>query len=189
MRKDAKEILAALLDEMMPLRAAPRLASVSKVYEGAGAGKYAVDVELLKAGSLEKTGVALPEVPISPIWAGKNGRGLYALPSKGQIVVIEFVEWDTAFPYVAGVWSDQYSAAEHPDGTLTITDGKSMFRLDTDGLFKFETDKLSVKGLLEKIIDEVKAMQTMGPPPQHVVHPSTVAKLEALKADIAKVFK
>lgn len=189
MRKDAKSILAALLDEMMPLRAAPRLASVSKVYEASGAGKYAVDVELLKAGSLEKTGTMLAEVPISPVWAGKDGRGLYALPAKGQVVVVEFVEWNMAFPYVSGVWGDQYNAAEHPDGTLTITNGKSMIRIDTDGLFKFETDKLSVKSLLEKIIDEVKAMQTMGPPPQHVVHPSTVAKLEALKADIAKVFK
>jgi hypothetical protein len=189
MRKESKTILAALLDEMMPLRAAPRLAIVNKVYEGAGKGKYAVDVELLTAGSLEKTGVMLPEVPISPIWAGKGGRGLYALPSKGQIVVVGFIEWNAAFPYVSGVWSDQYDAAEHPDGTFTITDGKSVFRIDADGLFKFETDKLSLKALLEKFIDEMKAMKTMGPPPQHFVHPATVAKLEALKAEIAKILK
>jgi hypothetical protein len=189
MRDEGKKVLARLLDEMMPLRAAPRLALVKKTYPDAGKGKYCVDVELLKAGSLEKTGTLLPEVPLNPVWAGSGGRGLYATPATGQVVVIEFLEWDTAFPYVAGVWGDKYEAAEHPDGTLTLTDGKSMFRIDTDGLFKFETAKMSMKALLEKFIDEIEAMQTFGPPPQHKVHPSTVKKLEALRLEIAKIFK
>lgn len=192
MNKDAKKILAGLLDEMLPRRAAPRIGLVKKVYTAAGKGSYALDAELVLAGSLEKTGVVLPSIPISPLWAGAGGRGLYALPAVGQLVVIGFIEWDMAFPYVAGIWSDTYEAAGHPEGTFIITDGKSTFSIDVDGLFKFEIvkdEKVSLKGLLEKLVDEIEAIETIGPPPRHVINPATKLKFEAYKLQIAQLLK
>jgi hypothetical protein len=143
----------------------------------------------LEAGSLEKTGVVLPEVPISPIWAGSGGRGLYALPEKGQVVIVGFIQWDLAFPYVAGVWGDQYDAAEHPAKTMTITDGKAKIMIDTDSLFKFENDKKSLKGLVDDLVDAISSMTTMGPPPKHVVSPDSIAQLKQCKAGFAQLLK
>ena len=70
--KSGQEFLASLLNALLPNRAAPVLAKVIKAYEGAGANKYACDVQVLTAGTLEETDQIIAEVPISPIWAGKK---------------------------------------------------------------------------------------------------------------------
>ena len=80
--KNGKEFLQSLLDALLPNRAAPVLAKVIKAYEGAGANKYACDVQVLTAGTLEETDQIIAEVPISPIWAGKKKRGIYAIPPR-----------------------------------------------------------------------------------------------------------
>ena len=124
--QNSKEFLSRLLDVLLPNRAAPVLARVEKAHEGAGKTKYAVDVKILKVGSLEETAQVIKDVPINPIWAGKKKRGVYAIPSEGQVVIIEFLCWNVAYPYVAGIWSDDYEADDFSKDTFIITDGEGM---------------------------------------------------------------
>jgi hypothetical protein len=119
-------ILKSLLERLLPNRAAPVLGRVLKTREGPGKTAYAVDVRIVKAGSLEDTEQTIADVPLSPIWVGKKKRGVYAIPPKDSLVVVEFLEWNPAFPYVAGVWADEYDAAEFGADKLVVTDGESV---------------------------------------------------------------
>jgi len=115
-----------LLNAILPNRAAPVLARVMKVYEGPGKNKYSCDVKVLTAGTLEETDREIAEVPISPVWAGKKGRGLYAIPNEDQVVIVEFIAWNLAYPYVAGIWADEYDAGEFKKDQFVLTDGNGM---------------------------------------------------------------
>jgi hypothetical protein len=118
--------LRRLLDAMLPNRAAPVLARVLKAHEGPGKTKYSVDVRVLKAGTLEDTDQVISEVPLSPIWAGKKKRGVYAIPPSDQVVIVGFLQWNPAYPYIAGIWSDEYEADEFSGDKFVITDGEGM---------------------------------------------------------------
>jgi hypothetical protein len=120
------DFLKNLLNALLPNRAAPVLARVIKAHEGSGKTKYSVDVRVLKLGTLEDTDQVISEVPISPIWSGKKKRGLYAIPNEDQVVIIEFLAWNPAYPYVAGMWSDEYEADDFCKDQLLITDGEGM---------------------------------------------------------------
>jgi hypothetical protein len=85
-----------------------------------------VDVRVVKAGTLEDTEQVIAEVPLSPIWAGKKKRGVYAIPDEGQVVIVEFLGWNPAYPYIAGIWADDYEADEFGKDTFIITDGEGM---------------------------------------------------------------
>ena len=184
------ELFERLLNAMMPHRTPPRLARVIKAGEGPGKTTYAVDVRILQHGSMEETDEVISEVPISPVWSGTSGEGIYAIPKPGTVVIVECIGWDPAFPYISGVWGDEYQAGEFSQDQLVMTDGKgTVLSIEPDKLFKFETDLKSLKEVLEKMIDETAAMQTQGPPPQHVVSPASVQKLQAIKTEIAKLLK
>ncbi|MHB9293115.1 hypothetical protein Holit_02235 [Hollandina sp. SP2] len=120
------KFLRNLLNALLPNRAAPVLGRVLKVYEGPGKTKYSCDVRIIKAGSLEDTDQDIAEVPINPIWAGRKKRGVYALPQPDQIVIVEFLQWNPAYPYIAGIWSDEYEADEFKQDQFVITDGEGM---------------------------------------------------------------
>jgi len=124
--KTSADFLTNLLNKLLPNRAAPVLAKVLRPHEGPGVNKYSVDVQVLKAGSLEETDQVISEVPISPIWATKTKRGVYAMPNKGQVVIVEFLEWNLAYPYVSGIYSDEYDADEFCHERFIITDGDGM---------------------------------------------------------------
>jgi hypothetical protein len=124
--QSGNDFLKRLLDALLPNRAAPVLARVLKAHEGPGKTKYSVDARVVKAGTLEDTGQIISEVPISPIWAAKKKRGVYAIPNEGQLVIIEFLCWNPAYPYVAGIWSDEYEADEFGKDKFVITDGDGM---------------------------------------------------------------
>jgi len=155
--KTGIEFLKNLLNAILPNRAAPVLARVMKVYEGPGKNKYSCDVKVLTAGSLEETDQEIAEVPINPIWASKKNRGVYAIPGEGQVVIIEFLEWNIAYPYVSGIWSDEYEAGEFHKDEFVITDGDGMILkidakgkiilIDTgkDSSIKLEDKKITVK--------------------------------------------
>jgi hypothetical protein len=182
--------LKNLLDALLPNRAAPALGRVLKAYEGPGKGKYAVDVQVVSAGTLEDTEQIIGEVPISPIWVGKKGKGLYAIPPVDALVIVGFIAWNPAYPYVAGIWSDEYEAGEFKKGELVITDGEGLrWSISEDSLFTFKNSEQNLKGILDKMIDEIAAIQTQGSPPQHVVSPVSVNKIQAIKQDIAKLLK
>jgi hypothetical protein len=118
--------LKNLLNALLPNRAAPVLARVEKAHEGPGKTKYSVDVRVLTVGTLEDTDQVIAEVPISPIWAAKKMRGIYAIPPEGQVVIVEFLCWNPAYPYIAGIWSDEYEADEFTKDQFVISDGDGM---------------------------------------------------------------
>jgi hypothetical protein len=122
----AKEMMINLLNALLPNRAAPVLGRVIKAYEGPGKCKYAVDVCVVTAGTLEDTKQTIAEVPISPIWIGQKGKGLYAIPPVNALVIIEYLHWNTAYPYVSGIWSDEYEAGEFKQDQFVLTDGEGM---------------------------------------------------------------
>jgi hypothetical protein len=184
------DFLQNLLNALLPNRAAPVLGRVMKAYEGPGKNKYSVDVRVVTAGTMEETGWEIAEVPVNPIWAGKKGKGLYAIPPEGGLVVVEFLAWNPAYPYVSGVWSDEYEAGEFKKGQLMITNGEGLkFGVDVDDLFVFETKKQSMKKVLEKMVDVTAEIQTKGGPPQHVGSPDWIQKILAIKNDIADLLK
>jgi phage baseplate assembly protein gpV len=134
MIQNGGKLLKQMLDALLPNRASPVLARVLKGYEGAGKTRYSVDVRVLKAGTLEDTEQVISEVPITPLWAAKKKRGVYAIPNEGQVVIVEFISWNPAYPYIAGIWSDDYEADSFSKNKFLITDGDGMkFEIDADG--------------------------------------------------------
>jgi hypothetical protein len=179
-----------MLNLLLPNRAAPVLGRVLKAYEGPGKGKYAVDVRVVLPGTLEDTEQVIGEVSLSPIWVGKKGKGIYAIPPVDTLVIVEFLAWNPAYPYVSGIWADEYEAGTYKKGELVITDGEGLtWSISEDSLFTFENQEQNLKGILEKILDEIAAIKTQGGPPQHVVSPVSVQKILAIKQDIAKLLK
>jgi hypothetical protein len=51
---------------------------------------------------------------------------VYALPQADQVVIVEFLQWNPAYPYIAGIWSDEYEADEFKKDQFVITDGEGM---------------------------------------------------------------
>jgi hypothetical protein len=144
--KTGIDFLKNLLNALMPNRAAPVLARVMKVYEGPGKNKYSCDVKVLTAGTLEETDQEIAEVPINPIWADKTNKGIYAPPPEGGIVIIEFLEWNVAYPFVAGVYSDEYTAQKFKKGQLVITDGKDLrIEFSDDEIYVHDTHKFEMR--------------------------------------------
>lgn len=123
---DAEGIFKGLINRLLPNRAAPSLGRVIKAYEGPGKNKYSVDVKIVTAGTLEDTDQVIAEVPISPVWVSKKGKGLYAIPPEGTLLIIGFIEWNPAFPYIAGVYSDEYEAGKFKKDQFVITDGEDI---------------------------------------------------------------
>jgi hypothetical protein len=188
--KTSSEFLNNLLNALLPNRAAPVLARVMKAYEGPGKNKYSCDVKVLTAGTLEETDREIAEVPISPIWAGKKRKGLYAIPPENSVVIVQFIGWNLAYPFISGVWSDEYEAGEFKKGQLMITDGEGVkFGIDVDALFMFETQQQSMKKVLDKICEVTAEIQTKGAPPQHFGSPDWIQKMLAIKDEIAKLLK
>lgn len=81
------EFLKNLLNALLPNRAALVLDRVLTAHEEPGKIKYSVDV--VTAGTLEDMDQLIAEVPISPIGATKKKRGIYAIPSVGQMVIVD----------------------------------------------------------------------------------------------------
>lgn len=80
---------AALAGVSFPVRAVVRAA-----YCRPAAAGYAVDLEVVHRATLQPTGELVAAVPLSPLWLGADGRGLYAPPQVGQIVILAWVEGD-----------------------------------------------------------------------------------------------
>jgi hypothetical protein len=200
--KSGSDFLNNLLNALLPNRAAPVLARVMKAYEGPGKNKYSCDVKVLTAGTLEETDREIAEVPISPIWAGQKGKGLYAIPPENSVVIVEFIGWNLAYPYISGVYSDEYEAGEFKKDQLAITDGESMkFIIDAaeksitidNGKFQIilKGDKCAVKNgskslftVLDTHFQNVMGMKTVGSPAQHVVSPDDITKITQDKTDL-----
>ena len=205
--KSGQEFLASLLNALLPNRAAPVLAKVIKAYEGAGSNKYACDVQVLTAGTLEETDQIIAEVPISPIWAGKKKRGVYAIPPAGQIVIVSFIGWNVAFPFIAGIWADEYEADDFKKEQFVITDGDGL-KIIADSEEKKITidtgkaqvivngDKIAIKNgskslytVLDTLIQNLIGLSTVGDPAKHTVDPASIQKFTQDKQDLALVME
>jgi hypothetical protein len=161
--KTGAEFLKNLLNALLPNRAAPCLGRVMKSYEGPGKNKYSCDEKVLKAGSLEETDQEIAEVSINPIWATTKKRGVYAIPNEGQVIIVNFLEWNIAYPYMEGVYSDEYEAGEYKKNQFVITDGDGMnLKIDhTDKYILIDTGKNSSIKLEEKKITLKTDQSTM----------------------------
>jgi hypothetical protein len=192
-----------MLNLLLPNRAAPVLGRVLKAYEGPGKGKYAVDVRVVTAGTLEDTDQVIAEVPISPIWAGKKGKGLYAIPPVDSLVIVEFLAWNPAYPYVSGIWADEYETGTFKKDQFVITDGDTI-SITIDAAkksisVKNETIEVVLKGnkmaikngsknlftILDTHFQNIITMKTAGAPTQHVLSPDSIQKVTQDKVDLA----
>jgi DNA-binding beta-propeller fold protein YncE len=211
MLTDGKKLLERMLDALLPNRAAPCLAKVLKANTGAGKTKYSCDVRVLKAGTLEETDMDIAEVPLSPMWVNQKKRGVYAIPPKDAVVVVEFLEWNPAYPYIAGMWGDDYEADDFAADQFVISDGNGMkvvidsakgtITADSGKAQVFiDGDKIAVKNngkslftVLSNVLDHSASLvenvanhQTVGPPTQHVVSPGDITKFNQDKSNFTQ---
>lgn len=177
---------AALAGVSFPVRAVVRAA-----YCRPAAAGYAVDLEVVHRATLQPTGELVAAVPLSPLWLGADGRGLYAPPQVGQIVILAWVEGDRGHPFIAGFHGDAHLPARAvASGELVLTDGRGAELRIRDSLWRIANAQDSLRTLLEDLIDEVKGLVTTpGPaaPHDHGVSPATKAKLQALRARLPKL--
>jgi hypothetical protein len=201
------DFFSNLLNALLPNRAAPVLARVIKAHEGAGKTQYSVDVRVVKLGTLEDTDQVISEVPISPIWAGQKKRGVYAIPNEDQVVVVEFLGWNPAYPFVAGIWSDEYESDAFAKDQFIITDGEGMqFRIDAEekgiiidnGKIKITLngDKCAITNgskslftIMDTLLTTLIGMKTVGSPAQHTVFPADIQSLTQTKTDLGQLLE
>jgi hypothetical protein len=147
------QVLRNLLDAVLPNRAAPVLGRVIKAYEGPGKNRYSADIRVVTAGTYEDTDQVIAEVPLSHVWAGRKGKGIYAIPPVDTLVIVGFLQWNPAYPYIAGIWSDEYNAAQFGKDQLVITDGKDLrIEFSDDEILVHDTNQFQArfkKGLLK----------------------------------------
>lgn len=149
--KGLREIVLQWLNLAMPHRQGPQIGRVLGCALGGGTGQYCAQVQILRSGSLEDTERILEEVPISPIWAAADGRGIYAPPEKSTLVIVSYIEHDPAHPFISGVWAESYNAAAFKAGELTVV-GKGVSITVKDGEIWFNGENLG--GIVK--IEELK---------------------------------
>lgn len=187
--------LTEIIDNrIQSLIAAPVLARTDKAYISTTTGGYCIDATVLIPETLETTGELLKEVPLSPIWAGTDGRGIYAPPENGVVVVVGFVSNNKAWPFVIGPYGNQY--APSPDAkasSLVICDGKgAKLVFSADGLITLANTAASLKVLLESTLDLIGSMQSEGVGNKGLPVFSTslaAPQASAIKAQVASLFK
>ena len=179
----------------------PVKAVVDASYARSG-GEYAADLEVVHRATLERTGEMLEGVPLQPIWLGADGRGLYAPPEQGRIVVVGWIEGDRGHPYVAGAAADGYTpAASAGVGEFVLVDGRGhevriteqFWRLvdgvggelKLQGRWRMANPRDSLRPILESLIDAVAALTTTEGPATavhlHAVSAPSVAALQVVR--------
>lgn len=76
--------------------------------------RYAVDVELIDS-QYNSTGIKLDAVPVA-ISGGGDERGLFALPTRGTLVELAWLNASPERPFVRSVLSDRQQLPALPDG-------------------------------------------------------------------------
>ncbi len=182
--------LKAIQKEILDHIKAPVLCRVDRSYVREDEGGYCLDASVLRPQTLEETGEILKEVPLSPLWAGPDGRGIYCPPEAGQVVVVSFVEFNPAFPFVSAVYGEGVRPAEGQEGAFVLTDGKGgVFALEAGSLFTLKNSAESLGGLLEELIGEVRSAKVVGPDGLLPLSPEKIAALELIEARIGALLK
>lgn len=129
--------MAGIMDELgkaiLKHIAFPRIVRVT--HAEAGERGYYIDGEAVTPGSYEATGELFKEVPVPPVWADGDGRGVFVPPTKDQLVIVSFVEGNKAFPFVAGVYGEEYKPVDKASaGQVAICDAAGLrIELAADG--------------------------------------------------------
>ncbi|MBP5163196.1 MAG: hypothetical protein ILP16_09520 [Spirochaetales bacterium] len=119
------DFLKIIKEQIKKELAFPALVKVEKVT--CSSSGYSIDGRGLRPGSLELTSETFKEIPISPLWADKDGRGLFAPPAPGQIAVVSYLEGNRAYPYVSGIYGEDYKpCGAAADKKLVLTDGNGL---------------------------------------------------------------
>ena len=190
---------AALAGVSLPVRAEVRTATA----DGSG---FLVDVEVLDL-RLRGTGEVLERVPAPPLWLGRGGRGTYAPPESGSVVLVEWVAGDRGHPVITAALAAEEAQAppravpvgawatfDGRGGELWIEDG-TVRMVDADGaVVRVAGDRVEIASsirtllaVIEELIDAVVALQTVGAPNTHSVSPGSQAALRATKAHLQEV--
>lgn len=192
----------------------PSLVRVEKVNFSGG---YSIDGIGVDPETFRETGELFKEIPLSPIWAASDGRGIYAPPSIGQIVVVAFVHGSKAYPFVAGVYGETYRPNDTPpkkecklmltdssgrrleidadERRLILTDGAAAIEIDQESRIIVKNGFANLKEILDGIIEAISTLQTsgsvsLGGAVLASPLPATTAMLERLRTDkVAKLLK
>jgi hypothetical protein len=71
---------------------------------------------------------------------------------------------------------------------ITVDNGKMQVILNGEKA-AIKNNSKSLFTVLDTLLQNLIAMKTMGPPPQHVVSPDTIAKIQQDKADLAALLE
>ena len=208
-----RSISAAILRLAWSGVSRPVKAVVDRSYARQGAeGGYAADLEVVHRVTLKRTGETLPGVPLQPVWLGPDGRGLYAPPAPGQLVIVNWIEGDRAHPYVAGAAADAYApAVDAAVGALVLSDGGRNYTMrvedtlwalyDASGAqirlrgsrWTMVSDAESLRTILDDLIDALIALTTTQGPAtavhDHAASAATIAALQAVKQRLPLLFE
>ena len=161
--------------------AMPILAKVDKI----DTKEYTCDcIEL--TNELEETKTIYTRVKIPRIW-GAEKSGIWMSPSKGAIVLLNFLNGDRNYPIISAVMgSDQKEKA--PENTLIIKCGETEIRLDDKIIIKAGGESLG--DLLKDIAGNVADLKTFGSPTAQQIFPDQKTWWEQLKMTVLpKIFK
>ena len=86
------------------------------------------------------------------------------------------------------VTKDGINITTNKDTKITA-DGNLEYKSNKTGFIDIGNTVATLGALIEEFIDDVSGAQTVGSPANHVIDPSTIAKLTALKTKWKKVFK
>ncbi len=182
--------LQSIKEKILQTLSGAVLVRVDKSFIKKDLGGYCFDGVVLNPLTNKDTGEIIKEVSINPVWGGNNGQGIFCPPDSGQVVVVNFIGFNRAFPYYVGIYGDNYSPADGADGQFVLTDGKGgIFKLTGDGLFSLLNNSQSLKSVLESIVDGFIGLVTVGSPSTQTLNPTQIAKMTKLKTDISLLFK
>ena len=144
--------MAGMIDQLaraiLKHLAFPRIVRVT--HSEAGGRGYYIDGEAVTPGTYEATGELFKEVPVPPVWGDGDGRGVFIPPTEGQMVIVSFVEGNKAFPFVAGVYGEEYKPVDKASaGQVAICDAAGLrIELAADG-----SVSVSCNGKMQLVMD------------------------------------
>lgn len=157
------DFLAIIRETVAKEFAFPTLVKVTKCT--CSASGYSIDGQALLPGTLEATKELFKEIPISPIWADKDGRGLYAPPAVGQIVVVSYIGGNKAFPFVAGIYAETYKPKDGVSNkhfSLLDGQGEEVSLFPDQKLMTIKNSTASLKQILTDIVNAILGIKISG---------------------------
>lgn len=167
-------------------------------------GGYAVDVEVVHPVTREPTGERIEEVPMPALWLGPDGRGLYAPPAAGQIVVLDWIDGSRGHPFIAGCDGERRQPRQPvPAGSLVLTDGRGGSitlagdgavtvaggegRLQVADRLQIRNDAQNLRAVLLAFIDAVIGLSTTGTAVAQSASPATQAALRQVSRRVKEL--